>query len=157
MELLTIFAYCAAISYFFNMPRRKKEKTPPIKGGKIRFIRGSYKGCTGWLDTENKSKRKSKMIWVVVNDADYNEEVHTKVWQTSIRESFKVPATWAEAAVQQHPEIEGAVIEVARLFALCLIADEKSVIQLIGNKIRRAQMENKQAIWVITFRVNKSS
>jgi hypothetical protein len=63
---------------------------------------------------------------------------------------------WAEAAVQQeHPEIEAAVIEMARLFASCSIADEKSVMELIGKEIRRAQTENemlpKQTIRVVTF------
>jgi hypothetical protein len=59
-----------------------------------------YKEFTGWLDAfdkANKSKRKSKMIWVVVNDEDYDEEIHTKVCQTSIRERQKVPTTWAQA------------------------------------------------------------
>jgi hypothetical protein len=67
-----------------------------------------------------------------------------------------VPVTWAEAAVQQHPEIEAAVIEMARLFALCLIADEKSVMALIGKEIRRAQTENEslptQTIRVVEFK-----
>jgi hypothetical protein len=139
------------------MPKRteQKKKKPPVKGDGIRFIRGTYKECTGWLDTANKSKKKSKMIWVVVNDEDYDEEVHTQVWRTSIRESHKEPVTWAEAAVQQHPEIEAAVIEMARLFASCSIADEKSVMKLIGEEIRRAQTENgtlpQQTIREVTF------
>ena len=134
------------------MRRRTKQKKPPVKGEAIRFIRGTYIGCIGWLDTANKCKR-SKLIWVVVNDEDYDEEVHTKVWQTSIRESLKQPETWAEAAVQQHPDIESAVIEVARLFASCSIEDEMSVLKLVGEEIRRAMMENgKKTIRVVTFR-----
>jgi hypothetical protein len=146
-------------SYFccFAMPRRREEKKAPIKGEEIRFIRGTYKGLTGWSDTANKSKKKSKMIWVVVKDEDYDEEIHTKVWRTSIREMQKVPTTWAQAAVQQHQEIEDAVIEVARLFASCSIADETSVIELIGKEIRRAQTENrkqtKQTVRVVQFDV----
>jgi hypothetical protein len=137
------------------MPRRKEGKNPPIKGDEIRFIRGTYKDLDGWLDTANKSKRKSKTIWVVVDDEDYQEEIHTKVWRSSIRARQIAPKTWAEAAVQQHPEIEDAVIEVARLFASCLIADEKSVIELIGNEIRQAQTEKsamtKQTVRVVQF------
>jgi hypothetical protein len=136
------------------MPRRTQKK-PPVKGDAIRFIRGSFKECTGWLDTANKSKRRSKMIWVVVNDEDYDEEVHAHVWRTSIREPHKVPVTWAEAAVQQHPEIEAAVIEMARLFASCSMADETSVMELIGEEITRAQTETgnlpKQTVRVVTF------
>ena len=135
------------------MPRRRtKEKKPPVKGDEIRFIRGTYKGCTGWVDTANKLKRKSKMVWVVVDDED--EEVHSRVWRTSIRESFQAPATWAEAVVQQHPDIESAVIEVARLFASCSILqeDEDSVFTLIDKEIRRAMWEReKKTIRVVTF------
>ena len=70
------FVYSAVISYFcIVMRRRTKQKKSPLKGDEIRFIRGTYIGCTGWLDTANKSKRKSKLIWVVVNDEDYDEEV----------------------------------------------------------------------------------
>jgi hypothetical protein len=138
------------------MSRRTKKKKQPVKGGEIRFIRGTYKECTGFA---NKSKKKSKMIWVVVNDEDYDEEVHTQVWRTSIRERHKVPVTWAEAAVQQHPEIEAAVIEVARLFASCSIADENSVMKLIGEEILRAQTEKEslpqQTIRVVTFSSRK--
>jgi hypothetical protein len=144
-------------NFVFVMPR--KEKKQPTKGNEIRFIRGTYKGCTGWLDTANKSKKKSKTIWVVVNDEEddeYNEEIHTKVWRTSIREKPKAPTTWAEAAVQQHPEIEDALLEVARLFATCEIADENSVIALIGTEIQRAQTENscltKQTVRVVRFK-----
>jgi hypothetical protein len=82
MELLVIsyFLCILAISYFLccHVKKNKKKKTP-VKGGEILFIRGTYKECTGWLDTRNKSKKKSKMIWVVVNDEDYDEEVHTQV------------------------------------------------------------------------------
>jgi hypothetical protein len=102
-------------------------------------------------------KNKSKTnIWVVVKDKDYNKEVHTQVWRTLIQERHKVPVMWAEAAVQQHPEMEAAVIEVAQMFVLWSIADEKSVMELIGAKIRRAQTEYwllpKQTIWVVTFK-----
>jgi hypothetical protein len=127
----------------------------PIKEDEIRFVRGTYKDLTGWLDKANKSKRKSKMIWVIVNDEDYGEEIHTRVWRSLIRERQKVPTTWAQAAVQQHPEIEDAVIQVARLFASCSIADETSVIELIGNESKRAQTENssltKQTVRVVRF------
>ena len=136
------------------MPRRTKQKKPPVKGEAIRFIRGTYIGCIGWLDTANKCKR-SKLIWVVVNDEDYDEEVHTKVWQTSIRESLKQPETWADAAVQQHPEIEAAVIEVTRLFATCPILDEIAVMELISKELKRAKTENqmspKQTVWFVQF------
>ena len=121
------------------MPRnRRTEKRSPEKGKETRFIRGTYKGCVGWLDKANKSKKKSKMVYVIVDDQDYEEEVPTRVWTSSFRDRHKTPTTWAEAAVQQHPEIEDAVIETARLFASCMISDEKAVMDLIAQEIRRA-------------------
>ena len=119
-----------------------KGRKRPSKGDKVCFICGSYEEPNGWLDTANKCKKKSKFIWVVVNNKDYEEEIHAKVWKILVRKRQKAPTTWAEAAVQQHPELEDAVIEVAQLFASCLITDEKSVIELIGNEIRLAQKEN---------------
>jgi hypothetical protein len=141
------------------MPRRgKKEKKQPIKGEEIRFIRGTYKRCTGWIDTANKSKKKKdKLIYVIVNDEDYSEIVHAHVWRSSIREMHKEPVTWAEAAVQEYPEVEDAMIEMARLFSTCLIPDDASVsvMNLIGIEIRRAQAENlqlpQQTVRVVTF------
>ncbi len=137
----------------------KKEKKPPIKGEEIRFIRGTYKHCIGWIDTANKSKKKKdKLVYVIVNDEDYGELVHAHVWRSSIREMHKEPVTWAEAPVQEFPEIEDAVIEMARLFLSCVMENkesENSVMQLIAKEIRRAQTENlqlpQQTVRVVTF------
>jgi hypothetical protein len=64
------------------MPRRSKQKKPVVKGREVRFVRGSYKGCTGWIDTANKAKK--NWVWVVVDDKDYEEEAQTRVWKSSI-------------------------------------------------------------------------
>jgi hypothetical protein len=140
------------------MPRRTAEKKAPERGKEIRFTRGTYKGCVGWLDKANKAKRKSKMIYVIVEDQDYGEEVHTRVWRSSYRERHKVPTTWAEAAVQQHPEIEDAVFETARLFASCRISgdeNEKTVMDFIATEIRKAIDDNealpKQTVRIVLF------
>jgi hypothetical protein len=122
------------------MPRRRQQKRPPTKGREIRFVRGTYKGCTGWLDSANKTKK--DWVWVVVDDKDYEEEVHARVWKSSVRESHKAPTTWAEAAVQQHPEIEFAIIEVSCMFATCTNLDDTtflSVGNLLGKEIKLAQ------------------
>jgi hypothetical protein len=122
------------------MPRRRQQKRPTVKGREVRFVRGTYKGCTGWVDSANKTKK--GWVWVVVDDEDYEEEVHARVWKSSIRESHKAPTTWAEAAVQQHPEIEFAIIEVSRMFATCTTFDDRtwpSVVDLLGKELKLAQ------------------
>jgi hypothetical protein len=103
------------------MSRRRQQKRSPVQGREIRFVRGTYKGCTGWVDSANKMKR--GWVWVVVDDKDYKEEVHARVWKSSVHESHKAPMTWAEAAIQQHPEIEFSVIEVSPMFATCTHLD----------------------------------
>ena len=57
------------------MPRRSKQKKPIVKGTEIRFVRGTYKGCTGWIDTANKAKK--NRVWIVADEKDYDEETHT--------------------------------------------------------------------------------
>ncbi len=98
------------------------------------------------------------MIYVIVDDQDYGEEVHTRVWRSSYRERHKVPTTWAEAAVQQHPEIEDAVFETAQLFASCKISgdeNEKTVMDFIATEIRKAIDDNKalpkQTVQIVLF------
>ena len=121
--------------------RRRQQKRPPVKGREIRFVRATYKGCTGWVDTANKAKR--GWVWVIVDDKDYEEEVHTRVWKSSVRETHKTPTTWAEAATQQHPDIEFAVIELSRMFATCTNLNDtswESVVQLLGREIKLAQL-----------------
>jgi hypothetical protein len=129
----------AAVSPKTPLPRRRKQKWPFVKGGESRFARGTYKGCTGWIGLANKAKK--DWVWVVVDDQDYEEEAHTRVWKSSIHEAHKAPTTWAEAAIQQHPEIEEAIIQVSRLFATCNMDQPAwtSVINFIGNKISLAK------------------
>jgi hypothetical protein len=87
------------------------------------------------------NKAKKNWVWVVVDDQDYEEEAHTRVWKSLIHEAHKAPTTWAEAAIQQHPEIEEAIIQVSRLFATCNMDQPAwtSVINFIGNKISLAK------------------
>jgi hypothetical protein len=96
------------------MPRRGKEKKPHVKGREIRFVRGTYIGCNGWIDSANKTKK--GWVWTVVDDEDYEEEVHARVQKSSVREKHKPPTNWAEAAIQAHPEIDFAIIELSRMF-----------------------------------------
>jgi hypothetical protein len=138
------------------MPRRRQHKMPPVHGREIRFVRGTYKGCNGWVDTANKTKR--GWVWVVVDDKDYEEEVHARVWKSSVREIHKAPTNWAEAAIQQHPEIEFAIIEVSRMFATCTNLDDTVwpfVVDVLGKEIKLAKLhvgnEIKKTTRVVNF------
>jgi hypothetical protein len=137
------------------MARRRQQKREPVQGREIRFVRGTYKGCTGWVDEANKTKR--GLVWVVVDDKDYEEDVHARVWKSSIREIQKAPTTWAEAAVQEHREIEFAIIEVSRMFATCTGLDDTtwaSVVDLFGKEIKLAKQHVENEIKKTTRVVN---
>lgn len=121
------------------MPRKSSQKKPS-KGSKIRFVRGTYKGCKGWLDATNGFTASS--AYVIVDDD--GEEIYTRVRQTSFRVD-KEPTTWAEAAARQHPEIGAAVNEVAQLFASCAIKDEASIYKLIAEEISRVQKQHEKS------------
>ena len=141
------------------MPRAKQTK-PPKKGEPIRFVRGTYKGETGWMDRANKKSRRSKKntkIWVIVDEIndDETEGIHTQVEQTSVRNAHTQATTWAEAAVQQHPDLESKIIEMTRHFAACDIeGHQDGVLALVGRELEDANQEmraSKKAKW---FRVD---
>ena len=119
------------------MPRRRQKKQDPVKGKAIRFARGTYEGLEGWLDKANKTSKESGQVWVIVNDTQYEEEVHTRVLKTSIRKPRSKPSTWAEAAIQQHPRLNKKINELAYLLASFKVsgANETSVLQHIAAEV----------------------
>ena len=136
------------------MPRSKIK--PPVKGQPIRFVRGSYTGEKGWLDTANKPRKnaKSDKVWVIIDNTDESQNMegtHTKVEITSIRHLPTAPTTWAQAAVQQHPTLESKVIEMARHFASCdMEGHEHEVVDLIAHELQFADNQirsSRCALW----------
>ena len=135
---------------------RRKEKQAYVKGREIRFVRGTYKGCKGWIDKANKTKK--GWVWTIVNDEDYEEERHARVQKSSVREKHEPPTNWAQAAIQTHPEIDFAIIELSRMFATCNTLTDASwgaVTRHLVDEIKLAQVhlraEKKQVTRMVTF------
>ncbi len=87
------------------------------KGKEIRFVKGEYKGKTGWINSAKTMPKKSIYDAVVVDKEEEGEFV-TKVWKTSHRPRWEgQPKSLTEAAIRDNPEIEFKMIELAELVA----------------------------------------
>ena len=106
-----------------------------VKGEEIRFVKGTYAGNQGWLNTSKKSKS-GRYDYVIVNLDD--KEKPTRVLKSSIRKPFQEPETYEEAAVQQHPEMELAMIRLAEMFAECGVQQAGETVKLFVKELERA-------------------
>ena len=89
-----------------------------VKGTPVRFIAGKYGGKTGWVNiSENTDK---EIVPVIVNLGRKGEKA-TYVYTSSVRQdsSEAAPNSYAEAVLQQCPDIERSLVEVARKLARC--------------------------------------
>ena len=107
-----------------------------IKGDAIRFVSGKYGGCVGWIDM---SKEADCEITPVVVDRKRKGEKRTYVQTCQIRYigEHMSPDNYAEAVMQQCPDIEKAIVETTRKIAKCNIGrDEEGF-----NKVIRKELE----------------
>lgn len=113
----------------------KRKHVPPKKGKEIRFVRGTYAGRTGWVNDAKKTRGKSCPVIVKLDD----EEKETTVWRRSYRKPFSKPANREEAAIQQHPDIELAMIKLFQMFAECDLRSNQNVIHLLNKEFTDAK------------------
>ncbi|KAL3903644.1 MAG: hypothetical protein SGARI_005282, partial [Bacillariaceae sp.] len=85
------------------------------KGRSIRFVKGKYAGYEGWEDKSKRKKKGSRYRPVIIKLEE--KEKKTSVLKTSFRSLFHIPSTLEEAALQQHPDLELAMINLAGMFA----------------------------------------
>ena len=104
------------------------------RGEEIRFVRGKYVGCTGWHDISRKKSEKSKFFPVIVTMEDDTEK-QTRVRGSSIRVPHKAPLTHKEAAMQQYPDIELAMINLADMFIQCNIESPEETLRMFNNEL----------------------
>jgi hypothetical protein len=89
------------------------------KGREIKITRGEYKGMKGWLDAD--AKQLKKQVYIIISIRE-GEDLGKRVWKSSIRSRSR-PASWEEAIIDQHPDIDGKLDELANLLAKCEIGD----------------------------------
>ena len=123
----------------------KAEKTMSTKedmsrGDQIRFVKGAYAGKLGWIDKSREKKYNKSQFWPVIVSLDDGEEKHTRVIKSSVRTRVdKEPATYKEAIMQQHPDIEKKMIELAAMFAQCDVQDLKEAARIFREELKQAQ------------------
>jgi hypothetical protein len=127
------------------------------KGEAIRFKRGKYLGKSGWVNDDK--DRTAKMIYVIV-DIGGGVEHETRVHQDSIGRPRQQPVLYADALLQQHPDIESAMEKLCRELAKCGIENNtKEVAKIISNKlcaavVRQGQMGHKAVYRRVTYKEN---
>lgn len=98
----------------------KREATTSFrKGAPIRFVAGKYAGKKGWLNLNEEGD--SLISPVVVNLGRKHGERATYAYHTSFKEEdeIKNPSSYAEAALQQQPHLERALVTTCRIMAQC--------------------------------------
>ena len=130
------------------------EEKEADKGKEIRFVKGNYKGKGGWIDKSKKKTKASRNVIVDMgtgpDDADSDDEsqnnsnqqkycVATRVMRDSIRSKFDAPKSYEEAALQQHFDIEEAMINLAEKFAECKASNIDAISSLFSKELKRAK------------------
>ena len=115
------------------------------KGEAIRFKKGTYLGKTGWIDDDGKAL--DAMVWVYVDNwnGDGHSIKHTKVNKSSVAYGDREPTSYAEAVVQQNPDIEDKLDKLCLNLAMCKIhKDEKGIMDLVHQRLVKAtEKQNK--------------
>jgi hypothetical protein len=93
-------------------------------GERIRFIRGTYVGKTGWIN--NSKKETAKMVYVIVELEDGLKE--TRVAHASIARPAAEPTSYGEATLQQHPDIDGMMDKLVCQLAKCHMSTQASAV-----------------------------
>jgi hypothetical protein len=134
-----------------------------MKGEAIRIKKGTYIGKTGWIDAD--AKVLDTMVWVYVDNwnGDGRSIKHTKVKKSSISQKDREPTTYAEAVIQQHPDIDATLDKLCLDLAMCNIhKDEKGIMELVHQRLGKATDEHnklgyKKKIREVNFDSKKQS
>lgn len=109
-----------------------------IKGEEIRFIAGKYGGKTGWINTQEPA---DESITPVIVNLGRKGEKATFVYTSSIKRNTSAPPTsYAQAVIQQCPDIEKNLVTVTRQLAKCDISrDPKGFQAVVHNQLDEAR------------------
>eukprot|EP00980_Cylindrotheca_fusiformis_P020618 scaffold7681_cov122-Cylindrotheca_fusiformis.AAC.2 len=117
----------------------KLEKDNFMKGDELVFIGGRYKGKTGWVNTQ--AQGNNEVLPVIVFFKESGREKVSFVKRDNVRQAFTdPPGTYAEAVIQQCPDIECNVVTTTRQLAKCNIArDPQGFHKLLSDKLDEAR------------------
>ena len=114
------------------------------KGDEIRFIRGSYEGFIGWINKSKKTKKKKSSRRFVIVLLDDGTEKQTWVKKNSYRKRHSDPASYEEAALQQHSDMELTMIKLAEMFAEIGTSNFQEVVRLFYIELEIAYKNQKE-------------
>jgi hypothetical protein len=112
------------------------------KGDPIRFVKGSYAGLTGWINKARKKKRNGYINVIVLLEDGTEKKTHVR--KGSSREPQSSPSSYEEAILQQHPDIEKKMTELASMFAACNVMDDQKAAALFFFELGRAKTEQQE-------------
>ena len=107
------------------------------KGQAIRFIGGKYGGKKGWINSDKEPGENTVPVMV---DLGKKGEKETFVYQDSVaNEPSTAPSSYAEAVIQQCPDLDVNLTKLARDFAKCSIhVDPEGFFRLVQRKVKEA-------------------
>jgi hypothetical protein len=121
------------------------------KGKEIKIIRGEYTGMKAWVDAD--AKKLKKLVYVIISVRE-GEDLRKRIWKSSVRSRSR-PASWEEAILDQHSDIDGKMDELANLLAKCEVQDNSQpmaeifMAKMNEANARQAAMGHR-AVWRVT-------
>lgn len=112
------------------------------KGDKIRIIKGKYVGCEAWKDGKKKRKKGSRSRPVIVRLADGSEK-RTNIYTNSYKMLHGHPSCYEEAAMQQHTDMELALMRFAEMWISCRMTAESDEFALEFLKLELNEARSK--------------
>lgn len=109
----------------------------PTRGRPIRFVKGTYAGRHGWIDSSRRETKSFTQAVIVAADGDDGERC-TRVQKSSFRPEFQDPISFEEAALQQHFDMEQTMIKLAQMFVECGIRDNREATELFAAELNIA-------------------
>jgi len=118
------------------------------KGDEIRFVKGVYANLVGWKNKAKKKVKGSQRVPVIVllekigNGKDKVKA--TTVNRSSFRKPFTEATSKEQAAIQQHPDLELAMINLAAMWAQMGKTDLNNVVKLFTDELADAQQRQRK-------------
>ena len=104
------------------------------KGDSIRIKTEKYKECDAWKDTWKTTT--SKMIYVIVETEQ--GLISTRLNKDSIGSAFGIPASYEEAALQQHPDVDRKLDDLVKQLAMFDIDSSGDIMRIFAGRLDEA-------------------
>ena len=111
-------------------------------GEPLRVIRGKYAGCSGFVNLSRSNTKKFIQVWIQDDDGRLTA---CRVKRTSVRSPFRPAQTFEDAIIQQHPDIELALVQLAEMFASCDIQNTRRTLELLDFELSSAMSRMRES------------